>query len=281
MDDQAAELRQLIVPFPRTGTGPGAGPRTLIVSGGRSGVGATTVAFNLAAALAADALRVVLIDADVHRAGLAGLCGLTKSMDFGDVLAGRKSVHEALLRGPAGIQILAGSATAETRNSLSERSIQRLERQIRSLQPHADWVIIDTGHQATELTARLWSHAERVLLVTSPDAAAVMDSYALVKTLLSRQRLARPLALAVNRAEDVLAAADVHRRIDQSCRRFLGISLDLIGGIPAGAAAANAGRELAPVLLTDPDSMLADAVNRIARQIFSLPAHSALQRKAA
>jgi hypothetical protein len=43
----------------------------------------------------------------------------------------------------------------------------------------------------------LWSLAERALLVSSPDAAAVMDTYALVKTLLTRQSLAQPLALIV------------------------------------------------------------------------------------
>ena len=86
------------------------------------------MAINLAAALATDALRVVLVDADMNRADVAVQCGLAKGLDFGDVLAGRKSLHEALQRGPAGMQVLAGSASAETLGSLSERSIQRILR---------------------------------------------------------------------------------------------------------------------------------------------------------
>jgi flagellar biosynthesis protein FlhG len=280
MDDQATELRRLVLPSVRLSSAREAGPRTLVVTGGRSGVGATTMAMNLAAALATDALRVVLVDADTNRGDVAAQCGLAKGLDFGDVLSGRKSVHEALQRGPAGMQVLAGSTTPESRSSVNERSIQRILRQIRSLEPHADWVIIDAGHQATDLTARFWSIAEHVLLTTSPDAAAVMDTYALVKTLLSRQRLARPLALAVNLVEDPLGAADVHRRIDQSCRRFLGLSLDLAGAAPCDAAAAKASREHAPVVISDPASALARAISRLARQLFTSAPDAALRKAA-
>jgi hypothetical protein len=55
-----------------------------------------------------------------------------------------------------------------------------------------------------------------------------MDTYALMKTLISSASLARPLELVVSGA-DVGQAADVHRRIDQSCRRFLGRAVNLVG----------------------------------------------------
>jgi flagellar biosynthesis protein FlhG len=214
------------------------GPATLVISGGKPGVGATTVAVHLAASLAQDAHRIVLIDADLYRADVAAQCNLKGGLGIGDVLAGRKTMHEVLQRGPAGIQVLAGTASAETRSGLSERAIQRLLKQMQALGPHADWLLIDAGNQPSDFTARLWSAADSLLLVTSPDAVAVMDTYALVKTLLSRQSLGRPMRLVVNRADDEASAADVHRRIDQSCRRFLGLSLEFAGGLPDNAAVA-------------------------------------------
>src|SRR6185436_17726008 len=108
---------------------------------------------------------------------------LPRGLDIGDVLAGRRSIHEVLQRGPAGMQILAGAASAEVRDSVGERAILRLLKQMRSLGPHTDWLLVDAGNQPSEFTERLWSAADRVLLVTSPDAVAVMDTYALVKTL--------------------------------------------------------------------------------------------------
>jgi len=208
------------------------GARLLVISGGRPGVGATTLAVELAAALAAEALRVVLVDADLYRADVANHCNLTVTQGIGEVLQGRKSIHEALERGPAGIQVLAGAASADSRASATDRAIQRFLRQLPTLGPHADWLIVDAGNQPTELAAQLWSIAELLLLVTSPDAVAVMDTYALIKTLISQHAAQRSPLLVVNQTPDAATSADVHRRVDQSCRRFLGLSIQFAGGIP-------------------------------------------------
>jgi flagellar biosynthesis protein FlhG len=210
----------------------GQSPATLVVSGGRPGVGATTVAVHLAALMAQDAHRIVLIDADLYRADIAAHCNLGGGLGIAEVLSGRKTIHEVLQLGPAGMQVLAGVASTETRSALSERSIQRLLKQMRALSPHADGLIVDAGNQPSDFTARIWSAADSLLLVTSPDAVAVMDTYALIKTLLSRNPLSRRLMLVVNQVADEVAAADVHRRIDQSCHRFLGLSVEFAGWMP-------------------------------------------------
>ena len=271
MSDQAAELRRLVFGAARSPDASRAGPRMLVVSGGKPGVGATTVAVNLAATLAGEALRVVLIDADQQQANVAARCDLTASLNIGDVFEGRKNIHEALQRGPAGMQILAGKASPETRGAVSPRALQRLQRQLRSLERHADWIIVDAGHQPTELMFDLWSLAERVLLVSSPDAAAVMDTYALVKTLLTRQSLAQPLALVINQVAEAAGAADVFRRIDQSCRRFLGMSLELAGFAPFEPALANSVTGEATSQDAASAALFADAISRLARQLAAAP----------
>jgi flagellar biosynthesis protein FlhG len=243
-------------------------------------VGATTVAVHLAATLAQDALRVVLIDADLYRADVAAQCNVVGGFGIGDVLVGRKTIHEVLQRGPAGMQILTGTASTETRRGLGERAIQRLLRQMRSLSPHADWLLVDAGNQPSEFTARLWSVADSLLLVTSPDAVAVMDTYALIKTLLS-QRLTRPsLSLVVNQADDEATAADVHRRIDQSCQRFLGLSVDLAGGIPRALTTLPPHGDAAPAFPHEM-TLLAPAFARLAKQILASCGPSTPSRMAA
>src|SRR5205809_5930668 len=145
-----------------------AGPTTLVVSGGRPGVGATTLALQLATALAREAQRIVLIDADPFAADIANRCKHSAALGIGDVLDGRKTIHEVLERGPAGMQILAGAANQQIRDSLNSKSIGRLLKQMRSLAPHADWLIVDGGNRPSELAAQLWSAADRLLIVTSP-----------------------------------------------------------------------------------------------------------------
>jgi flagellar biosynthesis protein FlhG len=182
--------------------------------------------------LASEALRVLLIDADLYRADIADQCELKAPHGIHEVLRGEKSIHEVLQRGPAGIQVVAGAASVEARASATDRAIQRLVRQLPTLAKHADWLIVDAGNQPTGLAARLWAVADELLLVTAPDVVAVMDTYALIKTLISRDTPLRSVSLVVNQSPDDATARDVHRRIDQSCRRFLGLTVGFTGYVP-------------------------------------------------
>jgi flagellar biosynthesis protein FlhG len=286
MSDQAAQLRRLMLHAGRT-PGPDdiPAPRTIVVSGGKEALGTTTVAVNLAIALAAHGLRVVLIDANLYRADVATHCGLRETPGIGEVLAGRKSIHEVLHRGPAGIQVVVGTRTAEVRNSCSERALQRMLRQVEGLGRHADFVLIDAGNGASEPTIRFWQAADEVLLVTSPDAVAVMDTYATVKTLLGRSTTRKPLRLVVNQAADVAQAADVHRRIDQSCLRFLGVSLGLAGWLPDTPKSPASSRQGQPMIVAQPESAWTAAVEQLADRLLSDPhfekQHTRPQRMAA
>ena len=233
--------------------------KLLVVSGGRAGVGATTIALGLAQALAQDALRIVLIDADRQRPTLAAASGVEVTAGIDEVLSGRKTIHEALLRGPAGLQILAGAPSPDGL-SVSERAIERLLRQIQSLSKHADLVIVDAGNQPTELSARLWQAADPLVLVTSPEAVAVMDTYALIKRLLSNHPIRQQPVLVVSQATGTVQAADVHRRIDQSCRRFLQIPVAFGGALPWDAGGVRA---------DDADGHVATGLETIARQLMT------------
>jgi flagellar biosynthesis protein FlhG len=272
MIDQATELRRLVLRSGRmSAEDDPQPPRIVVVSGGKVGLGSTTFAVNLAAAGAAHGLRIVLLDADLYRADVASHCGLSESVTLADVLLGRRGIHEALQRGPGGMQVIAGSRTAEARNACSDRALSRVLRQIQTLGRHADLFLIDTGNGPTEPTIRLWQAADEVLLVTTPDAVAVMDTYATIKTLLTRSAVRSPLRLVVNHAESAEIAADVHRRIDQSCRRFLGISLPIAGWAPEDEAAFAAARLGTPLVLSQPSSPLARAIDELAATLVAAP----------
>lgn len=207
-------------------------PRIVAVAGGRAGVGATTIGVNLAIALAQQGQRTVLIDADLARADVARLCSVAATATVADVLAGKRSIHEVLQRGPGGIQLAAGADSAECRSLCSDRSMGRLLSQIEALGRHTDVVVIDVGSAPTELTSRIWQSADRILLVTTSEAAAVMDTYALIKSLASTERPRASLALVINRAATAALAGDVQERISRSCRRFLALDVAAAGRIP-------------------------------------------------
>ena len=106
MSDQADGLRQLVRArsgaSTATATSAKAGPRarSLVLTSGKGGVGTSNLALNLAIALGERGGRVVLVDADLGLANIDLLCGLVPTCDLGDVLAGDRTLFEAIIEGP-------------------------------------------------------------------------------------------------------------------------------------------------------------------------------------
>jgi flagellar biosynthesis protein FlhG len=283
MHDQASQLRSLVLRANRQAVADHAPPpQLLVVAGGKPGVGATTVAINLAVALSRNGCRTVLVDADLSSASAATYLECPEVPGIDDVLAARRDIHEILQLAPGGIQLAAGARRGAGAPLCTERSLGRLLKQIRSLGPHADAVVVDAGHLPSDLAARFWQAGDRVLLVTTADAAAVMDSYATIKTMLARLPGAVALELLVNRAAAEAVAADVHRRIDQSCQRFLGISLALRSALPneaIGKTSAHSLGSIAPSSIAQPESPLAKAFDLLASKFLEESTERPLPRQ--
>jgi flagellar biosynthesis protein FlhG len=228
MPDQAEQLRRLVMNSAPRGDGEIALPPTIVVTGGKGGVGSTTVAINLAAALAQNGRRTVFVDA-APNADAAKLLGIDveRGNSLDDVLSGALSATDALCEGPAGISLLAGQWASERAPDRSALSLERLLEQMQSLAEVADTLVIDSGNGVTNWTRRLWEQASLVLVVTTPDDVAVMDAYATIKRGWPEinDEMGVDLRVLVNACQDTATAADVQSRLSASCRRFLGRSI--------------------------------------------------------
>ncbi|MGE0759661.1 MAG: MinD/ParA family protein, partial [Pirellulaceae bacterium] len=231
MIDQATELRKLVLRAMRDGSQAfGPAPRLVLLTAGHSGVGVTSLGVNLSVAMAEQGLRVVLVDAEAQPHGVAALCGLSAGDSSADLSVARRDIHEVLQRGPAGIQIVPGLRVDTTEQDARRLSMERFIRQLMKLGRYADSVVVDLGQGTSYPVRRVTQVADDVIIVTTPDNVSVADAYAHIKLSLSGAGSAR-LWLVVNLADEPVAR-DVHQRIRQSCERFLGHGIDLLGWVP-------------------------------------------------
>jgi len=266
MNDQADDLRQLVLRTAASMRGPVAPPPPLIaVAGGKGGAGTTTIAVNLSVALARAGRRVVLVDADLHQPDATRFVGLAATDCITDVLLGTRTVHEVLQPGPVGIQVLPGVRDEKEVPACSSSTQRRMLAELARLGPHADAILIDVGNETDTVTGRFWQAADLIVLVTANDPAAIMDSYAAVKLLGTRHP--RPLHVCVNKVPNDAAAADVFARLHQACHRFLDLNPQPLPPVPLDHDLALACRRRRPLAMEKPTSEACRCLDALAEQV--------------
>ncbi len=225
--DQATELRELVQHRTPAGGASGEIAPLVVVGGGKGGVGTTTIAVNLAVALAREGRRAVLVDADLEHGGQIHFTSQRDPGNILDVLSGRRGLHEVLARGPAGVQAVTGAWSATEPNACSAARQARFVDQLKSLAPHAEVIVVDAGNSRTPFVRLFWHAADVIWAVTTPEDAAVLQCYAAIKANLAGCSRP-PLQTLVNRIDERLAG-DVHARLAEACHRFLAVRVDDAG----------------------------------------------------
>ncbi|MEY9954276.1 polysaccharide biosynthesis tyrosine autokinase [Leifsonia sp. EB34] len=117
--------------------------RVVVVSSPSVDDGKSTVSINLALAMAERVGRVLLVDADLRRPSVAGLCQIEGSVGLTSVLVGRASLSEAVQQwGAPNLDVLAsGTIPSNPSQLLSSTAFSDL---VRTMAAEYDFVVFDS-----------------------------------------------------------------------------------------------------------------------------------------
>ena len=202
----------------------------LAVTSGKGGVGKTNVVINLAASLARFGHRVGIIDADFGLGNIDVLLGLTPAFHVGHVLTGEKNITDIAIQGPLGVRIIPAGSGIRELTALNAVQWRRFHKIIQAVSAELDFLLIDTAAGISDNVVDLLQLAERVLVVTSYDPAAIVDAYAMIKILTTAERK-RDIGIVVNATRDADEAGVVFRQLDIAATKFLDRSLRFDGYI--------------------------------------------------
>lgn len=239
---------------------------TLAVTSGKGGVGKTSISVNLAVQLAQMGRRVILLDADLGTANADVICNINAPRNLSHVVAGRCSLHDALVDAPGGFRMIAGASGLSQMAALGEFERARLMDQMRVLEHEADLILIDTGAGVGPNVLGFLVAVDQILVVTTPEPTAITDAYAVIKTA-SRQADNLDIRLLVNQVRDEREARAVYDRVSGVCRRFLDLTPRYAGHIVSDPRVPHAVRRRQPFVLEHPASPASMCMHRLAHRI--------------
>jgi flagellar biosynthesis protein FlhG len=246
--------------------------RITAVTSGKGGVGKTFVSCNLAAALARQGLRVLLLDADLGLANVDVLLNLTPKITLHDVFTGKSSLEDAILPAPGGFSaLLAGSGMVEYSRMTPQVRQQFLE-VIDTVAPRYDHVILDTGAGISDVVLYAVSLADEVLVVATSEPTSMTDAYATIKVLATTQARVR-VQLVINQTRRHGEGRAVYQQLQQVVDRFVNpglaaaVRLELLGQVPLDIAVRDSVLRRQLLMASLPGSPAAQAMATVATRL--------------
>lgn len=261
MSDKSEPLR--LVPGPgRDQTPPPR--RSLAVTGGKGGVGKSTVAINLALALSLQRSRTLLVDTDLGMADLNLLLGVAPEKSLLDALAG--APLDEVLVNVHGIHLLPALNGSYLLATLGPSGQGRILALVTSLMERFDSLVIDVAAGIGVGQTTFGSAAADAIVVVNPEPLSMADAYACIKVLAVERKLEHVYVLP-NRVSSRYEADELVQSLGALVRRFLDIELTALPPIPADSAVAESARVGIPLLAYRPDSPAARAFRQVERAL--------------
>lgn len=213
---QSVDLKERLSALPR--------PLSVAVTSGKGGAGKSVISLSLAAVSASKGIRTLLIDADLGLGNQHIMTNKTPLFTLEDILGRSCGVDESVLGLTDNLSLIAarsGFADADFNVTLSNSDVIA---HLLWLREKFDLIVIDSAAGISPKVAILGKLTDLMLMVTTPDIAAVADSYALTKYQVSKNSSAR-IGLVVNRVEDERVGKKTSDNFRLMTRRFMGYEL--------------------------------------------------------
>lgn len=257
----------------------------VLVTGGKGGVGKTTVAANLGVELARTGRRVLLVDLDLGLANLDLVLGLDVESTVESALDGELDPRKCIVEGPGGVHVLPAGSGEERMGRLDADRRERLVEIVVELAQCYDVVIGDSAAGIGPEVLGFASIADRVLVVTTPELAALTDAYGLIKAIDqfgSRTASDIPTPeVVVNHASGIEEGEAIARKLRGICERFLARSPRQAGWLPRSPLVERSATQQAPFVLRPRQALEQLCLRQIASRLDRLTARRAPERAAA
>ena len=244
--------------------------KVLAIASGKGGVGKTNIAANLAICLAASNKRTLLMDADLSLGNLDVVMNISSKYNISHMINGNKTLEEIIHVGSEGVEIICGVSGLEELSDLTDFQRQRLLNELSELADNNDIIIIDTAAGISKSVVGFCLSSDHTLVVTTPEATAMTDAYAMIKVLACNQYKGQ-ISLIVNMADTLAEGKKIYRQIADVVSRFLNVHIYDAGVLRRDENLTASIRIRKPVVLAYPQAPITSSLAALASKLGNVP----------
>jgi flagellar biosynthesis protein FlhG len=238
--------------------------RFISVTGGKGGVGKSTIAVNLAVAYGRSGKSTIAIDGDLDMADLNLLLGLAPKHSMLDVIDGL-ALEDAIVESN-GIHLLPGLNGSHRLANADRRSHQKILEVIGQLRSRFDAVVIDSPAGIEKNSMAVTAMATEVVVVATPEPLSLADAYAALKILSTMHGVERAF-LVPNQIRTAAQGQELAEQLSSLVSHFLGLELIVLPAIPHDPEVPLAAAAGQPIVVSRPDAAISRGIFKVVRAL--------------
>ncbi len=237
--------------------------KVIAITGGKGGVGKTSVAVNLSMVMAMNGHDIALLDADLGLANVDVHLGLCPQRHLGHLLDGECDLAGLMLEAAHGLKVIPASSGRRRMAQLGSAEHAALIHAVAEYPGPLDTLIVDTAAGLSDSVTMFCSAADEVVVVLTDEPASLTDSYALIKVL-SRECQVDRFRVLTNLTTSPHQGKELYLKLRRVTDHFLDVVLDYMGNVPADPYLKRAVRRQSAVVDMYPGSRASAAFKLLA-----------------
>ncbi|MBS3084345.1 cell division ATPase MinD [Candidatus Pacearchaeota archaeon] len=232
--------------------------RMIVIASGKGGVGKTTTAINLGAAMKYFDKDVLIIDANMSTPNVGiHLNSPEVPINLNHVLQGKAHPYEAVYAHESGIKIIPSSLSIKELKRLKMERLKDFKKDFKNL---ADYIILDCSAGLGKEALSVIEIADEIIIVSNPEMPSITDS---LKTIKIAEMMKKPvIGIIMTRVKK-----NDYELPPETVKDML--EIPVLGMIPEDDLIQDSLRKKNPVVYVHPKSKSARAYKEIAARLLN------------
>jgi len=163
--------------------------KIIVITSGKGGVGKTTTAINLGAAMNYFGKDVLIIDGNLTTPNVGiHLNSPEVPINLNHVLSGKADAYEAVYEHESGIKIMPSSLSIKELSKIKPERVKDFKEDFKKI---SDYIIMDSAAGLGTEALSIINMADELIIVTNPEMPAITDA---LKTIKLAEQMKRPIS---------------------------------------------------------------------------------------